>query len=87
MQILVKRKFIIIFLPQQYVKNPTIKNCFRHIWYGVTTYIHFSFVIYKVGLVVLVSIDLNQWDLICFVGMNVVMGWRTTIETTTTQGQ
>jgi hypothetical protein len=53
----------------------------------VTTYTHFSFIIYKVRLVVLVSIDLNQWDLICFVGMNAVMGWRTTIKTPTTQGQ
>jgi hypothetical protein len=46
MQILVERKIIIIFSPQQDVKYPTINNHFRHIWYGVTTYTHFSFIIY-----------------------------------------
>jgi hypothetical protein len=38
------------------------------------------------GLVAFVSFDLIEWKL-CFIGMNVVMGWKTIVKTLTTLSQ
>jgi hypothetical protein len=37
-------------------------------------------------LVILMSFDLSEWKL-CFVSMNVVMGWKTIAKTPSTWGQ
>ncbi len=75
------------FVPLIRWKKLTIKNHLGHTWYGFKTYkpFHWSF-LQVLGLVALVSFDLIKWKL-CFIGMNVVMGWKTIAKTLTTWGQ
>jgi hypothetical protein len=70
--------------PQKDVKTPIINNHLGHTWYGFKTYKKFPLVILQVRrLVVLVSFHLIEWKL-CFVGMNIVLGQKTTVKTPTT---
>ncbi len=73
---------------QLYVKKLMINNHLEHTWYGFKTYKPFPLVIFSsfFRLVVLVFFYLIKWKL-CFVRMNVVMGWKTITKTPTAWGQ
>ncbi len=87
MQTMVKWNISKNLSPQQDVKKLMTKNYLGHTWYGFKTCkpFHWSF-LEVIRLVIFVFVDLIECKL-CFVGMNVVMGLKTTAKTPTTWGK